>query len=243
MNDDACHDASAARPDAFAPGRATAAIRFRVEGLPRFLSHAETQRVLERACVRAAVPLRYSAGFNPHPKLSLPLPRPVGVQSDDELLVARLVSGGASFEDRPAWEAATQQALDRQLPNGIIVWAVVLAGASASFHPQSAEYVLPLRATDDPERIERLRDRSAGVMARDTYLVDRSVPESPRTWQVDVRPFLAEIRLEGDDLIVRHEISTAGSIRVEEIMQLFGLQTQDLAGPVRRTNVTWGTGS
>jgi hypothetical protein len=43
------------------------------------------------------------------------------------------------------------------------------------------------------------------------------------------------------NLIVRHRISPAGSIRVEEIMQLFGLRTQDLAGPVRRTNVTWGT--
>ena len=62
------------------------AIRFKVEGTLRFLSHAETVRLLERACVRAGLRLRYSEGFNPHPKLSLPLPRPVGVESDEELL-------------------------------------------------------------------------------------------------------------------------------------------------------------
>jgi radical SAM-linked protein len=241
MNDDSHHDSFADRPDAPARSRATAAIRFRVEGLARFLSHAETQRVLERACVRAAVPLRYSEGFNPHPKLSLPLPRPVGVQSDDELLVARLADRGGPIEDRPAWEAATQQALNRQLPEGIAVSAVALAAANASFHPRSAEYVLPLRATDDTGRAERLRERIASVMARDTCMVDRSVPESPRTRPLDVRPFLGEIRLEGADLVVRQEISPAGSIRVEEILQLLALQAQDLAGPVRRTNVRWGT--
>jgi radical SAM-linked protein len=240
MNDDACHDSSAARPDAAAPARATAAIRFRVEGLPRFLSHAETQRVLERACVRATVPIRYSEGFNPHPKLSLPLPRPTGVRSDDELLVVRLTSAGILREDRPAWEAAAQQALDRQLPEGITVFGVTLAAPNASFRPQSAEYVLPLRATE-ASRLDQLRNRSAGVMASGTCVVERSVPESPRARSIDIRPFLAEIRLEGMNLIVRHRISPAGSIRVEEIMQLFGLRTQDLAGPVRRTNVTWGT--
>jgi len=242
MNDDSRHDASAVRPDAAAPARATAAIRFRVEGLARFLSHAETQRVLERACVRAAVPLRYSEGFNPHPKLSLPLPRPVGVQSDDELLVARLTSDGISAEDRPAWEAATRQALNGQLPAGITVCAVTLVASNAAFPPQSADYILPLRAME-AGRIDALREKIAEVMASETCLVERSVPESPRTRQIDVRPFLADMRLEGTNLIVRHKISPAGSIRLEEILQLFGLQTQDLAGPVRRTKVTWGTES
>jgi hypothetical protein len=170
----------------------------------------------------------------------LPLPRPVGVQSDDELLVARLTSDGIPAEDRPAWEAATQQALGSQLPEGITVFAVTLAASNAAFHPQSADYILPLRATDTG-RMDRLRDRIGNVMASSTCLVERSVPESPRTRPIDVRPYLAEIRLEGMNLVVRHKITTAGSIRLEEIMQLFGLQAQDLAGPVRRTNVTWGT--
>lgn len=241
MNDEHRHDSSAAHSDAAAPARVTAAIRFRVEGLARFLSHAETQRVLERACVRAGVPLRYSEGFNPHPRLSLPLPRPVGVQSDDELLVARLTTDGVPPGDRPAWEAATEQTLGRRLPEGITVLAVTLAASNAAFHPQSAEYLLPLRATEDADRLDRLRDRIESIMATDTCLVERNIPGRPRTRPLDVRPFLGEIRLEGGNLVVRHKICPAGSIRLEEIMQLFGLRTQDLAGPVQRTHVTWGT--
>ena len=52
----------------------------------RFLSHAETIRVFQRACVRAGVQIAYSQGFNPHQKMSLVPPRSVGVESNDDLL-------------------------------------------------------------------------------------------------------------------------------------------------------------
>jgi hypothetical protein len=53
--------------------------------------------------------------------------------------------------------------------------------------------------------------------------------------------FLDTIRWEEGTLVVQHRTGPAGSIRVEEIQQLFGLRPQDLAGPVRRTRVTWET--
>ena len=106
----------------------TAAIRFRIGGAMRFLSHAETSRVFQRACVRAGIPVRYSQGFNPHPRLSLPLPRPVGVESEDELLVVKLCEDreAAPFESRAEREAAMKQALAEQLPEGMDVLAVDL---------------------------------------------------------------------------------------------------------------------
>lgn len=203
-----------------------------------FLSHAETARVFERACVRAALPVRYSEGFNPHPKLSLPLPRPVGVQSDDELLVARLADDrGRWFTEAAGIEAAMKQALAAQVPDGIEIAAVTLAASNASFQPRSAEYVLPVGA----QEADRLKDRIAKVMASNTCMVERSVSEDKAARPVDVRPFLHAMRLEGTNLIVEHAVGPAGSIRVDEILQLCELHVQDLAGPVRRTNVTWGT--
>ncbi len=86
----------------------TAAIRFRIGGALRFLSHAETARLWQRACTRAALPVRYSQGFNPHPRMSLPLPRPVGVAADEELLVVKLCDErqGTPVADRAEREAA-----------------------------------------------------------------------------------------------------------------------------------------
>ena len=219
-----------------------AAIRFRITGAMRFLSHAETSRVLQRACVRAAIPVRYSQGFNPHPRLSLPLPRPVGVESDDELLVIRLAEDreNVSQESRAEQEEALKQALAAQLPDGIDVLAVALAPAHASWQPRSAEYVLPVRV-EEAGLEEGLRRRMAEVMESDCCTVERASAEGRAARSVDVRPFLEGIRWEEGDLIVQHRTGPAGSIRVDEIQQLFGLRTEDLAGPVRRAHVIWET--
>ncbi len=215
----------------------TAAIRFRIAGALRFLSHAETARLWQRACARAALPVRYSQGFNPHPRMSLPLPRPVGVAAQEELLVVKLEEGTPQA-DRAARGASMKQALAEQVPPGLDIVAVDLLPDGASFHPQSAEYVLPLRAA---EVVERLKGEIARVMESEHCMVERASGEGRATRRVDVRPFLQSLRVEERNLIVQHRTDGAGSIRVDEILQLLGLQTQDLAGPVRRTNVVWET--
>ncbi len=219
----------------------TVAIRFRIAGTMRFLSHAETARVWQRACARADLPVRYSQGFNPHPRMSLPLPRPVGVEAEEELLVVKLREEGATAESRAEREATVKQALAAQLPEGMEVLAVGFVGAGASFHPQSAEYVLPLGVEDRADLAERLQGAVAGVMESERCMVERATGEDTTARTVDVRPFLLAVRLEGGTLIVQHRTGEGGSIRVEEILRLFGLDLQDLAGPVRRTNVIWET--
>ena len=220
--------------------RLTAAIWFRITGAVRYLSHAEMSRLWQRACARAGVPVRYSEGFNPHPRLSLPLPRPVGVEADDELLLVKLDNSGLSV-DAAVSETTLREALAAQLPAGIEVHAVRLLAAGASFHPQSAEYVFPVRPEARTGLVQGLRDTIAQVMGSERCLVERASAEGGAARTVDVRPFLCSIRLEDDTLIVHHRTGTDGSVRVNEIAQIFGLQAQDLAGPVRRTRVHWET--
>ena len=226
-----------------APTRATAAIRFRIVGPVAALSHAETFRVLQRACVRADVPVRYSEGFNPHPKLSLPLPRPVGVESEDELLVARLYEDPTARPglDPTECETAMVRALAGQLPEGMDVLSVSLAPSNASFNPRSAEYVLPLGGEAGACSADRLQGGIDRVMASESCVVERTAGEDKPARRIDVRPFLLSIRFEDGHLIVRHLTGDVGSIRVDEILRLFSLRTEDLAGPVRRSNVVWET--
>ena len=60
---------------------------FQVDGDLRFVSHHDMLRLFRRALARAEVPMRFSQGFNPHPRMSLPLPRPVGMASETEALM------------------------------------------------------------------------------------------------------------------------------------------------------------
>ena len=64
--------------------------KFRKVGDLQYISHLDLQKAMGRVLVRAKVPLWYSKGFNPHPKLIFALPLSVGAQSECEYLDVRV---------------------------------------------------------------------------------------------------------------------------------------------------------
>ena len=52
----------------------------------KFTSHLDTLRMWQRALHRAEIPLAYSEGFSPHPRISLAAPLPTGITSEAELM-------------------------------------------------------------------------------------------------------------------------------------------------------------
>jgi len=255
----------------------------------RFLSHAETMRLFQRACVRAGVKVAYSQGYNPHQRMSLVLPRSVGVESDDELLCLWLAEGQTDSVALPSWPCFSRagspchagidnEALKGELPEGIEIVSAEISQAKNIPEPVSARYVMKVQGIDDG-----VRKRIADVLASDKVIVNRrtgepqaSRPSSPpkarprfvagrgdsRTKPVDVRPFLESIKVETGpvarpswpclsragspchtgEFTVDCKISQAGTIRVDEILDLLHLKTADLTGPVRRTRLGVGKG-
>lgn len=65
-------------------------IKFSKTGSLQYISHLDLQRLFGRAAVRAGIPLWYTQGFNPHPKMVFALPLPVGVQSVCEFLDVKI---------------------------------------------------------------------------------------------------------------------------------------------------------
>src|ERR671930_2793576 len=61
-------------------------LRYAKRGRLRFTSHRDFARAFERALRRAEIPMAYSAGFTPHPKISYVGASPTGVASDAEYL-------------------------------------------------------------------------------------------------------------------------------------------------------------
>ncbi|MCH7559344.1 MAG: DUF2344 domain-containing protein [Planctomycetes bacterium] len=208
-------------------------IKFRIGGNLRFLSHAQTLRVFQRACVRAGLKIQYSQGFNPRPKLSLPLPRPVGVASDDELLCIRcsMLNGQSDLCD------LVKAALSKQLPEGCELLSVNVAQPGTSFQPCSATYVLAVRKEYLNEQLKTTIER---LLASESISVQRQIDKrKSRIKNIDVRGFLESIELDRDSIIVKCKISSAGSIRVDEILKLLELDVEKLASPIRRTSVQW----
>ncbi len=199
----------------------------------RFLSHAQTVRVFQRACVRAGIEIQYSQGFNPRPKLSLPLPRPVGVASDDELLCLRcsILNGRSDLCD------LVKATLSKQLPEGCELLSVNVAQPGTSFQPCSATYVLTVRKEYLNKQLKTTIER---LLASQSISVQRQIDKrKSRIKNIDVRGFLESIELDGNGIIVKCKISLAGSIRVDEILKLLELDVEKLASPIRRTTVQW----
>src|SRR5215831_8301590 len=81
-------------------------IRYAKRGPLRFTSHRDFARAFERAVRRAGVPVAYSQGFSPHPKISYASAAPTGVASEAEYLEIGLQAVVDPDELRAALDAA-----------------------------------------------------------------------------------------------------------------------------------------
>ena len=91
-------------------------VRYAKRGKMRFASHLDVARAFERAVRRASLPIAYSNGFTPHPKISYAGGAPTGVASEAEYLSLTLTSRTEAN--------AVRERLNAALPDGIDVIAV-----------------------------------------------------------------------------------------------------------------------
>lgn len=99
-------------------------LRYTKRGRLRFTSHRDIARVFERALRRADIPMAFSAGFSPHPKISWVGAAATGVASEAEYVEIALA-------ERMDPEQLRQQ-LDASLPDGIDVTEAVEAAPGTS---------------------------------------------------------------------------------------------------------------
>jgi radical SAM-linked protein len=98
-------------------------VRYAKRGRARFTSHRDFGRAFERALRRAGVPMAYSSGFSPHPRISYANAAPTGAASEAEYLEIGLAA--------PCDPAQVQAALDAALPPGLDIVEVVTAPPGA----------------------------------------------------------------------------------------------------------------
>jgi radical SAM-linked protein len=107
------------KPEQQAPPVQRLRIRYAKRGRLRFTSHRDFRRAFERALRRAGIPMAYSSGFSPHPRISYATASPTGAASE-----AEYVEIGVAERCRPELVA---RELDAALPPGLDVLAVVEA--------------------------------------------------------------------------------------------------------------------
>ncbi len=90
----------------------TVRLAFCKKGALQYISHLDLQRTFMRILTRAELPLWYTQGFNPHPKLVFALPLPIGCESVCEMADIKLVRDMPSEDILARLHRATVEELD-----------------------------------------------------------------------------------------------------------------------------------
>ncbi|MDX6742962.1 TIGR03936 family radical SAM-associated protein [Actinocorallia sp. A-T 12471] len=212
-------------PDGPAPAPVTQKLRVRYakRGRLRFTSHRDISRAVERAVRRAGIPVAFSAGFTPHPKISYAGAAATGTASEAEYLEIGLT------ETRDP--ARIRADLDAALPGGIDVIDVVpaRAGTALADRLEASEWLLRL----DGVPMDTAASAVAAFLAAETIEVERLTKKGRRRF--DARGAVAALGVEPSDaphaavlrMVVRH---ATPAVRPDDVLTALR-QVADLAPP------------
>jgi radical SAM-linked protein len=173
-------------------------MRFAKEGEVRFLSHLELAHLFHRASRRADLPLFYSEGFHPMPRIVFARALPVGVESQGEIVDMELEGKITAVE--------VKERLNQTLPPGLKILEaeeVSLLMPSPSFHHRSVYWISLDHLLSKEETLAKIR----GFLEKEEFFLTQERKGKRRS--VDVRPLIEEIDVReqnshwGVELVVR----------------------------------------
>ncbi len=189
-------------------------ITFTKQGALRYTGHLDLHKLWERAARRAELPLAYSQGFHPQPKMNMAAALPLGFSSRCEVMDMKLE------HDISLSELATR--LNATLPAGLQVVEVEHVEERApALQTQviSAEYEVTLTES---------RGGSALKEIIDSVMDSPSLPRERRGKTYDLRPLIEAINLMRDDKIFMRLAAREGATgRPEEVLDVLGIAFEE----------------
>ncbi len=232
------------QPEQQAPPVQRLRIRYAKRGRLRFSSHRDFSRAFERAVFRARIPMAYSSGFNPHPRISYAGAAPTGSASEAEYLEIGL----AEVVD----PAAVHADLDAALPEGLdVIEVVASAGGSLADQLEASWWRITLPETTPGEA----RGAVEMLLGTDEVMVERMTKKGLRRF--DARAAIASLGLADPpvgesscailDVVLRHG---SPSVRPDDVLAALhetsglsvtaALQQRLAQGPLDREGGTVG---
>jgi radical SAM-linked protein len=202
-------------------------ITFAKQGALRYTSTLDLHKIWERTARRADLPLAYSQGFHPQPKIQLAAALPLGFSSRCELADLWLTT------DVPV--SGLPEHLQGAVPPGLRIMsadAVDERGPALQTLVESAEYEVDLLESVGHEDLSR---RLAALV------VAESLPRERRGKDYDLRPLIEEIstgRIKGGTqvrLFMRLAARESATGRPDEVLAELGIPLED--AQIERTRI------
>ena len=195
---------------------------FSKTGALRYIGHLDLNTIWERAARRAGLPLAYTQGFHPQPKMNFASALPLGFSSRCEMVDMWF------NEDADLPSLSTQ--LQNAMPSGIGILSMQSVDErAAALQTQiiSAEY--EVRATEVPDKV-RLKQKIGEVMANPT------LPRQRRGKPYDLRPLIETLELSAENQIrMRLSAREGATGRPEEVLAVLGIPIEQVS--IERTGL------
>ena len=189
-------------------------ITFSKQGALRYTGHLDLHKLWERAARRAELPLAYSQGFHPQPKMNIAAALPLGFSSRCELLDMRLE------QDILLDGLATK--LNGTMPEGIRVTQIEEVDErepALQTQVASAEYEVTLKETGFGSDLKRRID---------SVMESESIIRTRRNKEYDLRPLIEGLSLLTDSKIGMKLTAKEGATgRPEEVLDVLGISFEE----------------
>lgn len=201
------------------PVMAKLRLAIKKDGALQFLSHLDFARVVRLIIIRAALPVAYSEGFNPHMKINFASALGVGVSADTEYMDMELLEECAA--------ADVVRRMNEQAPDGFAVLDGAYMDAKAPKLMAMANYAVyevqgPLTR---PVATAELTQLLATFNHLDSVTYEKVSPKSHKTRTINVKEHLIEPlqgRMEGERLFLRFAVlqTEKGAIKPLQVWEL-----------------------
>ena len=188
-------------------------ITFSKLGALRYTGHLDLQKLWERAARRAELPLAYSQGFHPQPKMNIAAALPLGFSSRCEVLDMRL--------EHDVQLDGLREKLQATLPTGIQVTNVESVDERApTLQTQvlSAEYEVSLAEAGFREEVKRKIE---------SVLESKSIIRTRREKEYDLRPLIEALELMDGKIFMKLAAREGATGRPEEVLDMLGIAFED----------------
>jgi len=199
----------------------------------KYISHLDLMRTWERALRRAQVPLAYSEGFNPRPKISIAAPLPVGFTGRGEVMdiVLSRRTSPYSFAKR----------LKPHLPPGLEILSVEEVYLSLPSLPSQMRYAEYRVVVEREETLVEMEKRVEQVLSAQS--LPRQRERKGKVTEYDLRPLIDNLWIESREgttcvLEMRLQSDSQATGRPDEVLEAMGLG--DMPRSIERTRCLFG---
>ncbi len=216
-------------------------IRFSKEKALRYTSHLDLHSIWERSTRRAGLPLAYSQGFHPQPKIQLASALALGLTSQAELVDIWL------NDDENLQPDELQEKLQGGLPNGVQIQKIEevdLRGPALQTQIHTAEYAVTLL---DEMPASLLDEKIASLLEAESIIRERRKRRKRKRYTTkkptyDLRPLILEITSlppEGENLrlFLRLSAREGATGRPDDVLSEMGIPIE--AARVERTRLIY----